>query len=274
MGDRAPSGGGPPGSRTTGEVPQSARIWNYWLGGKDNFPADRAAGDQFVSAYPEIVDIARQSRAFLSRAVLYLAGEVGIRQFLDIGTGLPTVDNTHEVAQRAVPEARVVYVDNDPLVLEHARALLTSTPEGATSYIEADLREPGRILHEAGSTLDFDRPVALMLLNILGHVPRYEEARSTVSRLVGALAPGSHLVVADSTDVFTGERFRTAIGMWNRVSETPYFLRTPEMIEGYFDGLDLLEPGVVPVSRWRAGPRADGPPVEVDEFCGVGRKAS
>ncbi|RKS72205.1 S-adenosyl methyltransferase [Actinomadura pelletieri DSM 43383] len=274
MGDPAAGGEGPPASQGTGAVPQSARIWNYWLGGKDNYPADRTAGDRFVAVYPQIVDIARQSRAFLSRAVRYLAAEAGVRQFLDIGTGLPTVDNTHEVAQRAAPDAHVVYVDNDPLVLSHARALLTSTPEGATSYIEADLRHPDRILDGAARTLDLDRPVALMLLNILGHVPRYDEARSIVARLVGALAPGSHLTVADSTDVFTGERFHAAIKMWNQASDTPYYLRTPEMIAGFFEGLEVLEPGVVPVTRWRAAPGSSGEPDEVDEFCAVGRKPS
>ena len=255
-------------------VPQSARIWNYWLGGKDNYPVDRAAGDQFVAVYPEIVDVARHSRAFLSRAVRYLTGEAGIRQFLDIGTGLPTVDNTHEVAQRLAPDARIVYVDNDPLVLAHARALLTSSPEGATSYVDADLSEPGQILAAADRTLDLDRPVALMLLNILGHVPAYDEARSIVTRLMGALAPGSHLVVADGTDVLTGEAFRSAIGMWNEASQTPYHLRTPELIAGFFTGLEVLEPGVVSVSRWRAEPGRFGEPPEVDEFCAVGRKTS
>jgi hypothetical protein len=172
-------------------VPQSARIWNYWLGGKDNYPVDRAAGDQYREAFPEIVDVARASRQFLTRAVRYLAGEAGIRQFLDVGTGLPTADNTHEVAQRVAPQSRVVYVDNDPLVLAHARALLTSTPQGATSYIDADLHEPDKILQGAAETLDFTRPVALMLMGILGHVTDYDEARSIVRRLLDALPSGS-----------------------------------------------------------------------------------
>ncbi len=149
MGESAPDDGARPEPGIDDTVPQSARIWNYWLGGKDNYPVERAAGDQFVSVYPQIVDVARHSRAFLSRAVRYMAGTAGIRQFLDIGTGLPTVDNTHEVAQRAAPDARIVYVDNDPLVLSHARALLTSRPEGTTSYVDADLRDPDRILAEA-----------------------------------------------------------------------------------------------------------------------------
>ncbi|MFB4311301.1 SAM-dependent methyltransferase [Actinomadura sp. GTD37] len=272
MGDPAPDGGARPAPDVDDSVPQSARIWNYWLGGKDNYPVDRAAGDQFVSVYPQIVDVARHSRAFLSRAVRYLAGTAGIRQFLDVGTGLPTVDNTHEVAQRAAPDARIVYVDNDPLVLTHARALLTSKAEGVTSYVDADLRDPGRILAEAGRTLDLDRPVGLMLLNILGHIADYDEARSIVRRLMDALPSGSHLAVADGTDVVTGEAFRSAIELWNQASDTPYHLRTPELIGGFFDGLEILEPGVVPVSRWRAEPGPFGEPDEVDEFCAVGVK--
>ncbi|TYK49591.1 SAM-dependent methyltransferase [Actinomadura decatromicini] len=272
MGDPAPGDGAQNEPRIDSTVPQSARIWNYWLGGKDNYPVDRAAGDQFVAVYPQIVDVARHSRAFLSRAVRYLAAEVGIRQFLDIGTGLPTVDNTHEVAQRVAPDARIVYVDNDPLVLAHARALLTSSLQGVTDYIDADLRDPRRILEEAARTLDLDRPVALMLLNILGHVPEYDDARAIAAELMGALPPGSHLAVADGTDVLTGEAFRSAIDLWNDASETPYHLRTPELIAGYFEGLEILEPGVVSVSRWRAEPGPFGQPAEVDEFCAVGRK--
>ncbi|TDC87442.1 SAM-dependent methyltransferase [Actinomadura sp. 7K507] len=272
MGDPAPDTGVPTEPQIDTTVPQSARIWNYWLGGKENYPADQAAGDQFVGVYPQIVDVARHSRAFLSRAVRHLAGEAGIRQFLDIGTGLPTFDNTHEVAQRVAPDARIVYVDNDPLVLSHARALLTSSPEGATSYIDADLRDPKRILDEAAQTLDLDRPVALMLLNILGHVPDHDEACSIVSHLLGALPPGSHLAVADGTDVVTGDAFRTAIQVWNEASDAPYHLRTPELIARYFDGLEMLEPGVVSVSRWRVEPGPFGEPDEVDEFCAVGRK--
>ncbi|NEA25714.1 SAM-dependent methyltransferase [Actinomadura bangladeshensis] len=273
MGDSGPDAGARPGPEFDDTVPQSARIWNYWLGGRDNYPADRAAGDQFVSVYPQIVDVARHSRAFLSRAVRYMAGTAGVRQFLDVGTGLPTVDNTHEVAQRTAPDARVVYVDNDPLVLSHARTLLTGRTEGTVNYIDADLRDPGRILAEAARTLDLDRPVGLMLLNILGHIADYDEARAIVRELMGALPAGSHLAIADGTDVITGQAFRDAIGLWNEASETPYHLRTPELIGGYFAGLEILEPGVVSVSRWRAEPGRFGEPDEVDEFCAVGVKA-
>jgi hypothetical protein len=181
-------------SKIDTSVPHSARIWNYWLGGKDNYEVDRVAGDQYREVFPGIVDIARASRQFLARAVGHLVREVGIRQFLDIGTGLPTEENTHEIAQRVAPESRVVYVDNDPLVLLHAHALLTSTPEGRTEYIEGDLHDPEGILAQAAHTVDFTRPVGLILSGILGHIADYDEARSIVRRLMAALPSGSGLV--------------------------------------------------------------------------------
>jgi O-methyltransferase involved in polyketide biosynthesis len=254
-------------------VPHSARIWNYWLGGKDNYPVDRAAGDQYREVFPEIVDVARASRQFLTRAVRYLAGEAQVRQFLDIGTGLPTADNTHQVAQRVDPACRIVYVDNDPLVLTHARALLTSTPQGATDYIDADLRDPDKILEAAARTLDFSRPSALMLMGILGHVGDYDEARSIVRRLLDALPPGSYLALNDGTDVIS-KAFAEAQQRYNESGAAPYQLRSPEQIAGFFDGLELVEPGVVSVPRWRPdlGEADGGPPAEVDAFGGVGRK--
>jgi len=249
-------------------VPHSARIWNYWLGGKDNFPADRQVGDQVREVYPDIVEVARVSRAFLSRAVQYLAGEAGIRQFLDIGTGLPTANNTHEVAQAVAPECRVVYVDNDPMVLVHARALLTSTAEGVTDYIDADVRDPGKILQAAASTLDFTQPVALMLLGILGNVADYDEARAIVNRLLDAVPSGSYLVVNDGTTSKARDE-ATQIGADAGVT---YVVRSPEQIAGFFDGLELLEPGVVSTPRWRPEPSPSGVPAELDVFCGIGRK--
>ncbi|WP_433227259.1 SAM-dependent methyltransferase [Actinomadura formosensis] len=265
-------------ARIDSSVPHSARIWNHWLGGKDNYPIDQEVGDEFVRIFPGQVDIARHSRAFLGRAVRCLAGEAGIRQFLDIGTGLPTVDNTHEVAQRVAPDARVVYVDNDPLVLTHARALLTSTPEGATSYIDADIRDPDTILAGATETLDFGRPVALLLLGILGHLTNEENPEGVLARLVAPLAPGSHVVVCDGTDVFgtpSGDGDDTAraraIALYVEAGGVAYNLRSPERITGFFDGLELLEPGVVPVSRWRPEPSPFGEPPAVDAFCGVAR---
>jgi hypothetical protein len=248
-------------------VSHSARIWNYWLGGKDNFQVDREIGDQFRELFPDIVDIARGSRGFLSRAVSYLVGEAGIRQFLDIGTGLPTADNTHEV------EARIVYVDNDPMVLAHARALLVGTPQGATEYIDADLHEPDKILEAAArTTLDLSQPVGLMLMNILGHVPDLEEARSIVGRLVGALPSGSYLVVADGTNVVRGEEFDAAIAVWNASGSLPYHLRSPAEIASLFDGLELVEPGLVSCPLWRPDSADPAARREVDEFGAVGRK--
>jgi hypothetical protein len=251
-------------------VPHSARIWNYWLGGKDNYPVDREAGDQFAMAFPGIVDVTRASRAFLTRAVTYLAGEVGIRQFLDIGTGLPTADNTHEVAQQVALEARVVYVDNDPVVLAHARALLTST-QGVTAYVDADLHDPEEILRAAAQTLDFTQPVALMLMGILGHVTDDNEARSIVKRLLDALPSGSYLALYDGTD--TDPAGVEAQERYNQSGAVPYRLRSPEAIAGFFQGLELVEPGVVSTARWRPEPSVDGGlPAEVHAFGAVGRK--
>ncbi|TDC49948.1 SAM-dependent methyltransferase [Actinomadura sp. KC345] len=251
-------------------VPHSARIWNFLLGGTDNYPVDRQAGEQVFAVFPGMVGMVRQSRLMLRRVVRYLAGEAGVRQFLDIGTGLPTADNTHEVAQRAAPESRIVYVDNDPLVLTQARALLTSTPEGATDYIEADVRDPGAILAEAARTLDYDQPVALMLMGVLGLVGDYDEARSIARRLMAALPSGSYLAVYDGTDA--DPAYAEAIRAYNAGSgAVPYNPRSPEQIAGYFEGLELVGPGVVPVTQWRPDPgQEDVPPVSCSG--GVARK--
>ena len=262
-----------PGLKLDTTVSHSARIWNYWLGGKDNFAVDREAGDRVAAMLPIIVTQARADRAFLGRAVRYLAGQAGIRQFLDIGTGLPTADNTHEVAQRVAPEARIVYADNDPLVLSHARALLTSIPEGVCDYIDGDLREPDKILAQAARTLDFTQPVALMLLGILHHISDTDLPHSIVRRLMAALAPGSFLAINHSTSAVHGAAMEEAVAHWNRVGTPPMTLRSPQQIARFFDGLDLLEPGVVSCSRWRPPPsQVGGQPAEVDEFCGVARK--
>ena len=251
-------------------VPHSARVWNYMLGGKDNYPVDRQAGDMVRQVFPGMVDIARQSRYMLTRVVRYLAGEAGIRQFLDIGTGLPTVDNTHEIAQQMAPESHIVYVDNDPLVLVHAQALLTSTPEGATDYIQADVRDPEFILREAARTLDFDRPTALMLMGIMGLVADYDETRSIVRRLLAALPSGSYLALYDGTD--TDPAYVRALSGYNGGGAVPYTPRSPERIERFFDGLELLEPGVVSVPLWRPEPNPWGTPSEVACWGGVARK--
>ncbi len=259
----------PPGIDIT--VPRSARVWNYWLGGKDNYQVDRAAADAYTQIFPGIVDVARVSRRWLARTVRHLAGEVGVRQFLDVGSGLPTVDNTHEIAQRTVPDARIVYVDHDPLVLTHARALLTSTPEGATAYVNADLREPDTILREAARTLDLSQPVAVMLIGVLGHIEDYDEGCAIVRGLLEPLPAGSHLTLYDGIDT---EVYVRANDFYNQQGGIPYIARSPELIAHYFEGLELLEPGVVELSRWRpeTGGR-DMTDVPVDAYGGVGRKA-
>ena len=259
---------GPPELNTN--VPQTARIWNYWLGGKDHFPVDRQVGDQILEAFPAIVANARASRAFLVRVVGYLAGAAGIRQFLDIGTGLPTADNTHQVAQRTAPDARIVYVDNDPIILAHARALLTSTPQGATAYLDADLRDPDTIVQQAARTLDFSQPVAVMLMGILGHLADDDQAQSIVRRLLDAVPSGSYLTVNDGTD--TSAEVVEAARIWNQSANPTYHLRSPERIARFFDGLELVEPGVVSPPRWRPEPSPSGLPAEIDSACGVGRK--
>ena len=218
-----------------------------------------------------MIEVAQASRQFLARTVRYLAGEAGIRQFLDIGTGLPTAENTHEIAQRVAPQSRIVYVDNDPLVLVHARTLLVSTPEGATNYIDADLREPEKILDAAAKTLDFTQPIALILSGILGHITDTAEARSIVARLLDALPSGSYLSINDGTKVIGGAVFEEAQQGYNDSGAVPYQLRTPEEIASFFDGLQLVEPGVVSCPRWRPDPDA-GVPAKVDAFGGVGRK--
>jgi hypothetical protein len=263
----APAG---PWSKIDTSVPHSARIWNYWLGGKDNYPVDQEVGDAFRESFPGIEELARGSRAFLGRAVRHLADKEGVRQFLDVGTGLPTVDNTHQTAQRVAPEARIVYVDNDPLVLAHARALLTSTPQGVTDYIDADLHDPDTILRQAATTLDLTRPVALTLMQVSGHIADYDEARSIVSRLLEALPSGSFLAFNDSVD--THKDNAEATRRYNESGAAPYFLRSPEQLAGFFEGLELLEPGVVPLAEWRPDPGAPALPTEVIALGGVGRK--
>jgi hypothetical protein len=252
-------------------VPQSARIWNYWLGGKDNYAVDRAAGDDVLARIPDIADGARAERAFLMRVVRFLVHDAGIRQFLDVGTGLPTENNTHEVAQAEDPTCRIVYVDNDPLVMAHARALLVGSPDGATDYIEADLRDPDTILAVAERTLDFGLPVGLMLLGVVNHIMDDSEAYGSVARLVAALPAGSHLVLTHSTAEIHGEPMLEVMRETTARGGTPIRARTRAEIERFFDGMELLEPGVVSCSRWRPVASGAGEPSEVYLFGGVGR---
>ena len=263
MTDNGPGGGQEPKLDT--RVPHSARVWNYWLGGKDNYAADRAMGDQILAMVPDMPRIARLQRDFLARAIQYLAGEAGIRQFLDIGTGLPTADNTHQAAQAIAPRSRIVYVDNDPLVLVHARALLTSSPEGACDYIDADVRDPGEILTEAARTLDFSQPIAVMLLGILGQIPDSDHPEAIVATLVDAVPAGSYLAISDGVN--TSETFNQAAAHsgW-------YHVRSPEQIAGFLAGLELVEPGVVPLAQWRAPATPFPEQDDVPGMCGIGRK--
>jgi hypothetical protein len=253
-------------------VSHSARIWDYWLGGKDNYAVDREVGDRIEEMLPDIVRQAREDRLFLGRVVRYLAGEAGIRQFLDIGTGLPTADNTHQVAQRVAPESKIVYVDNDPLVLAHARALLTSTPEGTTDYIHADMHDPGNIVAGAARTLDFGRPIAITMLGVLWHVMDNDEAYAIVNHLMQAMPSGSYLALNHPTLEVTGEKMATAIRYWNEYGTPPGTHRTPAELTRFFDGMDLVEPGVVSITRWRPEATSSGEPEEIDQFGGVGRK--
>jgi O-methyltransferase involved in polyketide biosynthesis len=251
-------------------VPHPARRYNYWLGGKDNFDADRRSADEIERLVPGMRAGVRANREVLRRVVRYLTAEAGIRQFLDVGTGLPTADNTHEVAQRVAPDSQVVYVDNDPLVLAHARALLT----GRTAYIEADVRDPDRILAVAAETLDFDRPVALLLVGVLHFVPGDGAAKPLVDRLMGALPAGSFLFVTHVTNDFLPPEIVAGHEEMQRAGRSDFWMRGRDEVAALFDGLELLEPGVVPTTRWRA--EADAPELPlhvVNAWAGVGRKA-
>ncbi|MFG2793577.1 SAM-dependent methyltransferase [Streptomyces sp. NPDC048419] len=252
--------------------PHTARIWNYWLGGSDYYEVDRVAGDHIRELHPAIDAYARADRLFLGRAVRHLVAEAGIRQFLDIGTGLPTADNTHEVAQRLAPDARIVYVDNDPLVLAHARALLTSSPEGRTDHLDEDLRNVDAILERAADTLDLSRPVALMLLGVVIFLRDDEDPYGTVRRLMDALPPGSHLVLSHTITSPALPEVDAAVRYWNERGIPGLIQRTPQAVARFFDGLDLLEPGVLSCSRWRPEHPGGDEPQEVAMYGGVGRK--
>jgi hypothetical protein len=232
-------------------VAHVARVYNYWLGGKDNFAADRAAGEQAIKAFPEIGLSARSNRSFLARAVRFLAGECEIRQFLDIGTGIPSASNTHEVAQSVAPTARIVYVDNDPIVLTHARALLTSDPAGATDYIDADLRDPRGILAGAERLLDFSRPVAVMLMAVLQHLDHEDDPYRIVETLLEPLPPGSYLALSHPAKDINAEAMARMAETLNKMMAEKVTFRDNSAVARFFDGLELVEPGMVQASKWR-----------------------
>jgi hypothetical protein len=257
-------------ARLDTSVPHSARIWNYWLGGKDNYAVDREAGDAFMQKDPGIVPLAKQSRQFLIRAVRLLAVEAGIRQFLDIGTGLPTMANTHEVAQSAAPDSKIVYVDNDPLVLVHARALLVNTTdEGVTTYVDADLHQPDEIVASARNVLNFTQPIAVMFMGVLGHVADFDEARSIAARVMAAVPSGSYLVLWDGT--YTSEN-QEALDEYEESGAVPYIARSPDEVASFFEGLEVLDPGVVSISLWRPDAGDLGTPEPVGGHGAVARK--
>ncbi|MFD5555747.1 SAM-dependent methyltransferase [Streptomyces sp. NPDC127068] len=245
----------PPREAPTGVdtgVPHSARIWNFWQGGHLFYEADRVAGEAFAAEVPEIRELALSSRQFLRRSVRWAVTEAGLRQVLDLGAGLPSEPNVHEIAQAADRTARVVYVDNDPLVTVHQAAYLDSTPQGATAYVHADVRDPERVLTEAARTLDLARqPTALVFSDMLGHITDLDEAYALVRRLVDGVAPGSCLVLSHTAPSSRLPALATANDHYAAAGGVPYLLRTPEQIAGFFEGLDLVAPGLVPMPRWR-----------------------
>ncbi|MGC0417804.1 SAM-dependent methyltransferase [Embleya sp. AB8] len=256
------------------DIPHSARIWNYWMGGTDNHDIDRRVGDASLEIDPDIAEMATESRRFLIRAVGHLAGEVGIRQFLDIGTGLPTMQNTHEVARGIAPDARVVYVDNDPLVLTHARALPAGTAgttgEGVATYVEADFNDPERILDEAGNILDLTRPVGVMFMGVLGHARTHDDVLRITRTVLAAVPPGSHLVYWDGTT--DSPHYVRMCEEYAKSGGVPYIPRTQDQLRTVFDGLELLDPGFGKITHWR---RPDSEPAgarEIAAYGGVARK--
>jgi hypothetical protein len=276
---------GPPPPGLDVSTPHPARVWNYWLGGRDFFAADKAAAEEIGREFPHLAETARAERAFLVRAVRFLAGPAKIRQYLDVGSGLPAGGNTHEVAQRIAPDSKIAYADDDPAVLLHAKALLgnpmlASTPDGAVCYTDADLRDVAAVLAAAGGALDLSRPVALIMLGILGHMEDYGAARSITSQLVDELPAGSYLVIADvmaANQGIAGAQRRydaSARPRYGTSAPGPYTLRRPDELISFFDGLDLIEPGVVPCPRWRPdgrGPEGDSADAAA-AYCGVARK--
>ncbi len=254
-------------------VASPARVYDYWLGGKNNFAVDRAAGEAFKEAFPGIVMGVRMNRVFLARAVRYLAAEAGIRQFLDIGAGLPTANNVHEVAQAAAPDSRVVYVDNDPAVLPHATALMTAGPEGACDFLQADLLEPGDIIQGAARTLDYTLPVAVSLLQILQFIPDEKDPWGLVGTIMDAMPSGSYLISSQpTTDVITGTITAATDRYNDHLVENPVKARTTDEIRRFFASRELIDPGLVQLHRWRPDPGADTSSYEIPALAGVGRK--
>jgi hypothetical protein len=260
----------PPGFDTG--VAHPARVYDYWLGGKDNFEADRKAAEEVIAARPTIIRDIRYNRAFLGRAVRFLTAEAGVRQFLDIGTGIPAANNTHEVAQSVAPESRIVYVDNDPIVLAHARALLASTPEGACAYLDADLRNMGTVLEDAAKTLDFSQPVAVLFVGVLHLIADSEDPAGLIATALAACPAGSYLALTQPAADVNAEIAAEGARRYNQQVTTQQTRRTYEQTRRFFDGLTLVDPGVVQFHRWRPEPGAMGLGENVSGWCGVARK--
>ncbi|MEV4127241.1 SAM-dependent methyltransferase [Nocardia sp. NPDC049707] len=253
------------------DIPHSARIWNFWMGGKDNYAVDQAVGEASLKIDPDIATMAVQSRQFLIRAVRHLAGEAGIRQFLDIGTGLPTMQNTHEVAQSVAPESKIVYVDNDPLVLTHARALLTNTTdEGVTTYIDSDFHDPEQIVADARNILNFSEPVAVMFMGVLGHARTYEDMLRIVRTVTSATPSGSYLVLWDGTN--DSQAYVDLCAEYTKSGGVPYHPRTRDDIRGAFGGFEFVDPGYVSITEWRTNPAEVGAARPISAYGGVARK--
>jgi hypothetical protein len=252
-------------------VAHIARVYDYWLGGKDNFAIDREVGQKALQAHPETVLSVQANRRFLARAVRYLAAEQGIRQFLDIGTGLPSANNTHEVAQAVAPDSRVVYVDNDPIVLAHARALLTSTPQGETAYLDADIKNTAEILAGAAQVLDFSQPVGVMLVAVLHMLRDEEDPQAVVGRLMAAVPAGSFLVISHLASDIQQEAMAEMGRRLNQAMTQQFTMRSRAQVTAFFDGLTLLDPGVVLTHQWRPDDEAEAATPGV-LWAGAGRK--
>ncbi|WP_194837161.1 SAM-dependent methyltransferase [Nocardia sp. XZ_19_369] len=255
------------------DVPHSARIWNYWLGGQDFYEVDRIAGESGESVYPEIGTMARQSRKYLIRMVRYLAAECGIRQFLDVGTGLPTMQNTHEVAQSVAPDSKIVYVDNDPLVLAHARALLiNTTDEGVTALIEADFHDTDQVVTEARNILNFNKPIAVMFMGVLGHARTWDDVIRITGALQEAIPSGSYFAMYEGTN--EDPRLVRLSDYYSKTGAVPYYVRSVDQVREVFKNLELVPPGIVPVNHWHPeDPEAVNTEPPSAAWGGVGRKA-
>jgi O-methyltransferase involved in polyketide biosynthesis len=260
----------PHGVSFDASVAHPARIYNYWLGGKDNFAADRRAAQEVLDVMPVIAQVARSNRLFLSTAVHYLVSEAGIRQFLDIGTGLPTENNTHEVAQRVAPESRIVYVDNDPIVLSHARALLTSDPRGQCTYVDADAREVEKILTQAAGMLDFSQPVAVIMLGLLHFIPDADDPYGLTRRYMDAVPSGSYLAISHGSSDLKTET-QAAGQRYNSRSATAINFRSRQEVTRFFAGLDLVPPGVSPLGQWSLGATGTGS-AQLPTYAALARK--